>query len=404
MKKTISTLLALTMTVSLVGCGGSSGSSSGNQTSAAAPTTQAQSQQETADSAPTEAAKAVEEASGSSEFPDVVPGCKVGVSLTDKSEQRWVMDSETMKAELEKRGFQVDIQFANLEPQTQIAQIENMIVTGCKAIVICPVDSGSMVEVLKKAKEAGCLVINYDLLILNTGDIDYYVGFDNKQVGKIQADFIVDQLGLKEGKGPFNIEVFAGSLDEVNAWWYHEEGMKVLQPYIDGGQLVVKSGQTDLEIVTIPGWSAETASARMENLVTTYYSDGTSLDAVLVPADGLAVAVTSALKGIGYGTADRPMPIITGNNANTAAIQSINDDGMSMTIFKDTRNLAKATADIIDMVANGETPVPNDTETFDTGVKVLPAFLYGMELVTKDNWRKVLLDSGYYTEEQLGIH
>ena len=336
-------------------------------------------------------------------FPEVVKGVKVGISLTDKAEQRWVMDGDTMTTELESRGFVVDLQYAALNPATQIAQIENMITTGCKVLVICPVDSGSMGEVLARAKEAGCLVINYDLLILNTADIDYYVGFDNMQVGRIQAQYIVDALGLEEGKGPFNIEIFAGSLDEVNAWWYYEEGMKVLQPYIDKGQLVVKSGQTALEVVTIPGWDEPNAAARMENLITANYSDGSELAAVLSPADGLAVGgVIAGLRSSGYGTSDKPMPIVTGNNANTAAIQAIVEGSLSMTIFKDTRNLARTVADIIETVANGEVPVPNDTETFDTGVKVLDAFLYGMELVDINNWRLVL-DSGYYTPEQLGI-
>lgn len=337
-------------------------------------------------------------------FPNVTPGCKVGIALTDKAEQRWVMDGDTMTEELTSRGFEVDLQYADLDVGTQINQIENMITTGCQVLVICPVDSGSLVEVLAKAKEAGCLVINYDLLILNTADIDYYVGFDNKQVGKIQAQYIVDQLGLAEGKGPFYIEVFAGSLDEVNAWWYHEEAMKVLQPYIDNGQLIVKSGQTDIETVTIPGWSEPDAAARMENLISANYLDGTELSAVLCPADGLAQGIMAGLRSSGYGLeeGDRPMPIVTGNNANTAAIQAIIEGYQSMTIFKDTRNLARTVADIIEAVANGEELVPNDTETFDTGVKKLDAFLYGMEMIDINNWHNVI-DCGYYTAEQIGV-
>ncbi len=345
----------------------------------------------------TEPAKAVDNKFG------LAPGAKVGMSMTDKSEQRWVMDGLKMKEELEKKGYTLDLQYANMEPQTQIAQIENMILTGCKAIVVVPVDSGSLGAVLKKAKEAKILVINYDLMALNTPDIDYYIGFDNKQVGKIQANYIVDKLGLKDGKGPFNMEIFAGSLDEVNAFWYHEEAMKILQPFIDKKQLVVKSGQIDIKTVTIPGWAAEKTSARMENLVTTYYSDGTKLDVVLAPADSIAVPIGNTLKSIGYGTPDKPMPIITGNNGNPSVIQSIKAGQVSMSIFKDTRNLAKRTAEVIDSVAKGENLVPDDTTTFDNGVMKIPAFLYGMEVIDINNWKALAFDSGYYTAEQLGI-
>jgi putative multiple sugar transport system substrate-binding protein len=278
-----------------------------------------------------------------------------------------------------------------------------MILTGCNAIVVVPVDAGSLGAVLQRAKEQNIVIINYDLMALNTKDIDWYIGFDNKQVGKIQAQFIEERLGLKQGKGPFNMEVFAGSLDEVNAYWYHEEAMKILQPYIDKGQLVVKSGQTKIEIVTIPGWNPATTASRMENLVTTYYSDGTPLHVVLAPTDSIGVPIGNVLRQIGYGTPNKPMPIITGNNGNPSAIQSIRDGQMTMSIFKDTRNLATRTAEVIDAIAKGEKLVPDDTSTFDNGVMVIPAFLYGMEVLTIDNWKQLTYDSGYYTAEQLGI-
>lgn len=334
---------------------------------------------------------------------EIKPGDKVGMSMTDKSEQRWVMDGESMRLALEEKGYTLDLQYAKMEPQTQIAQIENMITTGCKAIVVVPVDSGSLTAVFQKAKEAGVMIINYDLLVLNTSDIDFYVGFDNKQVGRIQAQYIIDTLGLAEGKGPFNIEIFAGSLDEVNAYWYYEEAMEMLQPYLDNGQLVCKSGQTELEKVTIPGWAAEKTAARMENLVTTFYSDGTPLDVVLCPADSIGVVVGNTLRSIGYGSDDKAMPIVTGNNGNPSAIQSIIAGNMSMSIFKDTRNLAKKTAEIIDDAANGRELVPNDTETFDNGSMVVPAFLYGMEVIDANNWKELALDSGYYSADVLGV-
>lgn len=394
MKRQMALLLAAAMlALTFSGCGGNKETS--NQTknnSANADTAKA-------DNAAKEDTKGEEEKAGFV----INQGDTIGMSMTDKSEQRWVMDGESMRECLKEKGFELNLQYAKMEPQTQISQIENMITTGCKAIIVVPVDSGSLGSVLKKAKEAGILVINYDLMVLNTEDVDYYIGFDNKQVGKIQAEYIIDKLGLEEGKGPFNMEIFAGSLDEVNAYWYYEEAMAILQPYIDSGKLVVKSGQTDIETVTIQGWAPDKTSARMENLVTTYYSDGTPLDVVLSPADSIGVPIGNTLKNIGYGTADKPMPIITGNNGNPSAIQSIVADQMSMSIFKDTRNLAKRTAEVIEAISKGEELVPDDTTTFDNGVMVIPAFLYGMEVIDKDNWKALALDSGYYTADQLNI-
>ena len=332
----------------------------------------------------------------------LVPGCKVGFSLSDQSQQKWVLDANTMKEAVEKLGYTLDIQWADVKPALQIQQIENMILTGCKAIVVLPVDAGSLGEVLKKAKEAGVLIINYDLMVLNTPDVDYYIGFDNKYItGRLQAEFIVDRLGLKNGAGPFNMEIFTGSLDEVNSYWYYDRQMEVLKPYFDSGQLVVKSGQTAIEVCTILGWQGAVAAARMENLITSNYADGTPLHAVLCPSDAISVPVGNTLKNAGYGTPDKPMPIITGNNGLPSAIQSMLAGEQTMSIFKDTRVLAQKTAELIDAVAKGEAPKPNDLETFDNGAIIIPAFVYGMEVIDINNWKKVTVDSGYYTLDQI---
>lgn len=331
------------------------------------------------------------------------PGGKVGVSLTSKSFQRWVMDGDNLKKYLTEKGYQVDLQYANNEPQTQINQIENMITTGCEVLIIAPVDNGALSSVLATAKAANVLVINYDLMILNTPDIDYFVGFDNRKVGVIQANYIIKKLGLDQGKGPFNIELFAGSLDENNSFYYYDGAMATFKPYFDNGKLVVKSGQTNIEKITIPGWAAEKSIARMDNLITTYYSDGTPLDAVHIPADSLAVPACTALKNVGYGEKGKPFPVVTGNDATIGAVMSIINGEMSMSVFKDTRLLAKKAVDIVDAVANRRTLTPDDTSFFDNGKKTLPAFLCDMEALDLGNYKKLVLDSGYYTEEQLKI-
>lgn len=329
------------------------------------------------------------------------PGGKVGVSLTSKSFQRWVMDGDNLTKYLQDKGFVVDLQYANLEVQAQINQLENMITTGCEALIIAPVDSGALSSVLAQAKEAGVLVVNYDLMILNTPDIDYFVGFDNRLVGVIQADYIIQKLGLDKGKGPFNIELFAGSLDEKPCYYYYDGSMAQFKPYFDNGMLKVKSGQTEIEKITIPGWAVEKTVARMDNLITAFYSDGAPLHAVLIPTDSIAVPACTALVNVGYGTADKPFPIVTGNDATIGAVQSVLSGEMSMTVFKDTRLLAQKAVDVVDAVANGRALVPDDTTFFENGVKVLPAFLCGMEALDITNYKELAIDSGYYTEDQL---
>jgi putative multiple sugar transport system substrate-binding protein len=260
------------------------------------------------------------------------------------------------------------------------------------------------VQVLRQAREENILIINYDLLILNSPDIDYYIGFDNRfECGQLKAQFIEDRLDLKNGAGPFNIEVFGGSLDEVNSFWYFEEGMKILQPYIDNGQLVVPSGQVDLEVVTIFGWVGATAATRMENLLVSHYADGKPLHAILSPSDSLSVPIANVLHLNGFGTPERPMPIVTGNNAIPSAIQSILAGQQAHSVFKDKAVLTQAVADVIDQISRGETPTPNDFETFDNGAMIIPAFMVSMESVDFDNWYEVMVASGATTLEALGL-
>ena len=198
-----------------------------------------------------------------------------------------------------------------------------MIMQGVDALVIAPIDGSTMTDVCRKAKEQGAYVIAYDRLIMNTEDVDYYITFDSIQIGKLQGGYIVEKLGLKEGKGPFNIELFAGSLDDNNAPLYFEGGMAELQPYIDSGQLVVKSGQTELDQVAIHNWDGQVAQARMDDILSAHYSDGSKVDAVLSPYDGLSIGILASLKAVGYGSPDLPFPIITGQDCEIPSVKSI---------------------------------------------------------------------------------
>ncbi|GEM88537.1 multiple monosaccharide ABC transporter substrate-binding protein [Meiothermus granaticius] len=324
----------------------------------------------------------------------------VGISMPTKSSARWISDGNNLVKYLKDKGYTTDLQYAEDDIPNQIAQIEAMIAKKPKVLVIAPIDGTTLTDILQKAHDANIKVIAYDRLIRNSPYVDYYVTFDNFKVGVLQAQSIVDKLGLKDGKGPYNIELFGGSPDDNNAYFFYNGAMSVLEPYIKSGKLVVRSKQMGMDKVGTLRWDGATAQARMDNLLSAYY--GTEkVDAVLSPYDGLSIGILSSLKGVGYCTAKQPCPVVTGQDAEIPSVKSILRGEQYSTIFKDTRELAKATSNMIDAIISGKKPEVNDVKTYNNGVKVVPAYLLKPVLVNASNWKQVLIDSGYYTEAQL---
>ncbi|GGD15094.1 multiple sugar-binding periplasmic receptor ChvE [Aureimonas glaciei] len=324
----------------------------------------------------------------------------VGVSMPTKSSARWIADGDNMVKTLTEKGYTADLQYAEDDIPTQLSQIENMVTKGAKVLVIASIDGTTLTDVLQQAHDAGIKVIAYDRLIKNSPNVDYYATFDNFQVGVLQAQSIVDKLGLPDAAGPFNIELFGGSPDDNNAFFFYDGAMSVLQPLIDSGKLVVQSGQTGMDKVGTLRWDPATAQARMDNLLSANYADK-KVDAVLSPYDGLSIGIISSLKGVGYGSGDMPMPVVSGQDAEVQSVKSIIAGEQFSTIFKDTRELAKVTVDMVDAMAAGtEVPV-NDTKTYDNGVKVVPSYLLKPVPVDKSNWEEILVGSGYYTADQV---
>ncbi|MDC3425670.1 sugar-binding protein [Aquibacillus sp. 3ASR75-11] len=324
----------------------------------------------------------------------------VGIAMPTKSSERWVKDGENMVGEFEKLGYKTDLQYAQDVVENQISQIENMITKGVDLLVIASIDGEALSDVLDQAQKQEIPVIAYDRLIMNSDYVSYYATFDNFQVGVQQGTYIEDKLGLKDGEGPFNIELFAGSPDDNNAYFFWDGALSILQPYIDNGKLVVKSGQTDFEQSATLRWSGSKAQERMDNLISSNYSSE-KIDAVLSPYDGISIGIISSLKAVGYGTSDKPMPIITGQDAELASVKSIIEGEQTQTVFKDTRELAKKAVDMGDSVLKGEEPEVNDTETYDNGKKIVPSYLLKPVSVDINNYKEILVDSEYYTEEDL---
>ena len=323
----------------------------------------------------------------------------IGIAMPTKSSARWIDDGNNMVKALKDKGYGADLQYAEDDIPNQLSQVENMVTKGVKALVIAAIDGTTLSDVLKQAKAKGVVVIAYDRLIRDTPDVDYYATFDNFQVGVLQAQSIEQKLGLKDGKGPFNIELFGGSPDDNNAYFFYNGSMSVLKPYIDSGKLVVASGQMGMDKVATLRWDGATAQARMDNLLSAFYGKK-HVDAVLSPYDGLSIGIISSLRGVGYGSADQPMPVISGQDAEVPSIKAILRGDQYSTIFKDTRDLAKVAANMVDAALNGKQVEVSDTKTYNNGVKVVPSYLLKPVVVDKSNWEKVLIDSGYYKKSQ----
>jgi putative multiple sugar transport system substrate-binding protein len=324
---------------------------------------------------------------------------KIGVAMPTKDLQRWNQDGDNMKKSLESAGYKVDLQYANNEIATQVSQIENMITGGCTALVIASIDGYSLGTVLKEAKEKNIPVIAYDRLIMATDAVSYYATFDNYKVGTIQGQYIEEKLDLKNQAGPFNIELFTGSSDDNNARFFFGGAMDVLNPYIDSGKLKVVSGQKSFEEVATPGWSTEEAQKRMENIITAYYSNGTKLDVVLSSNDSCAIGITNALVNAGY-TKDN-FPVLTGQDCDITSVKNILAGTQSMSIFKDTRTLAAKVVEMVNAIMEGKEVPVNDTKTYDNETGIIPTFLCDPVFADASNYKELLIDSGYYTEDKL---
>ena len=326
---------------------------------------------------------------------------QIGIAMPTQSSLRWISDGNELKAALEAKGYTVDLQYAEDDIPNQLAQIENMVTKGVKALVIASIDGTTLSAVLQQAADAGIKVIAYDRLIRESANVDYYTTFDNFEVGVLQASSILKGLGYPDKKGPWNIELFGGSPDDNNAFFFYDGAMSVFQPLIDEGVLVVKSGQQGMETVGTLRWDGAVAQARMDNLLSANYSDGSRVDAVLSPYDGLSRGIISSLRGVGYGSADQPWPIISGQDAEVPSVKAIIAGEQYSTVFKDTRELAQITAELVDTVLTGGTPAWLDTTTYDNGVKVVPSILLTPYEVDVNNYQARVIDSGYIKAEEL---
>ncbi|MDR0570531.1 MAG: sugar-binding protein [Clostridiales Family XIII bacterium] len=326
---------------------------------------------------------------------------KVGISMRTLRLGDYIQPGIQLKSAFEAAGYEVDLQYGgDYDIATQVSQIKDMIAGNCAVLVIAAIDGNSLTTVLEGAKEKNIPVIAYDSLIMDTDAVSYYVTFDNFLVGVKQGEYIEEQLGLKSGAGPFNIELVSGEPGDANAYLFFDGAMSVLQPYIDSGKLVIPSGQTTFEQVATAGRDTEVAQSRYENIISSvgYGPNGKKLDAVWAANDYTAQGVTNALVNAGY-TKDN-FPILTGLDCDFQSLSNMLAGLQSMSLLKDTRTLANRVVAMTESIMRGEEPEINDAETYDNGTGVIPSYLCGPVVCTADNYKEVLFDSGYYRESE----
>jgi len=338
-----------------------------------------------------------QEASGDAQTEDTDSGTKkIGVAMPTKDLQRWNQDGENMKTQLEAAGYEVDLQYASNDVATQVSQIENMISGGCDLLVIAAIDGDSLGTPLATAEEQGIPVISYDRLIMNSTAVQYYATFDNYLVGQKQGEYIVEALDLENQAGPFNLELFTGDPGDNNVNFFWNGALDVLQPYIDEGKLVVQSGQVKKEECATAEWSPEKSQSRMDAILSSNYADK-QLDVVMCSNDSTALGVENSLEANYTGE----WPIITGQDCDIANTKNMLVEKQSMSVFKDTRKLAEQTVKMVDAIMSGGEAETNDNESYDNGTGIIPTYLCDPTVVTVDNYQEMLIDSGYYTEDEL---
>lgn len=334
-----------------------------------------------------------------------------GVAMPTQTYERWLNDGAAVEEGLEELGYNVDLQYADDDIPTQSQQIDQMITQEVDVLIIASIDGSALTSQIDAAADAGIPVIAYDRLLTNSENVDFYVTFDNYEVGVNQANALLYGLGVLDEdfeeaedapEETLNIELFAGSLDDNNSHLFWEGAIDTLEPYIEDGTLEVPSGQTDIDQAATQRWEQEAAQERMENLLTTHYAGGDELHGVLAPADPLSRGIIQALRNDGWGSSiEDGLPIVTGQDAEIASISLIADGVQHSTIFKDTRELADQSIVAAEAYLSGEEPEANDTETYDNGEVVVPSYLLDVEMVLQDNYEEILIDSEYYTEEQV---
>lgn len=396
-RKLLGVLLSAAMVASLlVGCGSDGG---------AATTT------DNAGDAQTEAPAASDDAAPADNADDAAPadtasaGGKIGISMPTQSLERWNRDGAYLDEQFKVAGYETILTFSDDKSEQQVNDIQNMLADGVDLLIVAAIDGEALNTVMNEAAEANVPVISYDRLILNDA-VSYYVSFDNYTVGKLQGEFVEKQLDLANaGDKVYNLEITAGDPADNNAGYFYQGAVDVLDPYITAGTLNIVSGQKDFDVVATPQWKTDNALERAQNVLSSYYADGTQLDVWLCSNDSTALGVAQAITSDYAGSNS---VIITGQDGDEANLKNIVDGIQTMTVYKNVSNEAIVTLSLAQAMLAGQTidaslldsfdiDCAYDTESYETSAgRKCPSFLLVPSVITKDNLQE-LVDTGLYT-------
>ncbi len=398
-RKLLGVLLSAAMAASLLaGCGSGGDAAATTTDGAADAATEAPAQTE-------DEAEPAEDAAVETPADTASTGGKIGISMPTQSLERWNRDGAYLDEQFKAAGFETILTFSDNDSGRQVNDIQNMLADEVDLLIVAAIDGEALNTAMNEAADAGVPVISYDRLILNDA-VSYYVSFDNYTVGKLQGEFIEKELDLANaGDKVYNLEITAGDPADNNAGYFYNGAVDVLKPYIDAGTLNIVSGQMDFDTVATAQWNTDTALERAQNVLSSYYADGTQLDVWLCSNDSTALGVAQAITSDYAGSNS---VLITGQDGDEANLKNIVDGVQTMTVYKNVSNESIVTLGLAKAMLSGETIdeslIPSfgiecafDTESYETSAgNKCPSFLLVPNVITKDNLQD-LVDTGLYT-------
>ncbi len=306
-------------------------------------------------------------------------GKVVGVSWSNFQEERWKTDEAAIKAALEANGDTYISADAQASAAKQLTDVEALIAQGANALIILAMDKDAIGPAVDKAAAEGIPVVGYDRLIEDSRA--FYLTFDNKGVGKIIAETV------KAAKPEGNYAIIKGDPGDPNAAFLLEGMMEVIGGDVTAGKIkIVGEAFSD-------GWKPENAQKNMEQILT---ANNNAVDAVLAENDGMAGGAIAALSAQGLNVP------IGGQDGDLAALNRVARGTQTVSVWKDSRELGKAAADIASALAGGAAldAVPNAVKWSggDKGVEMNAIFLAPTP-ITKDNLN-IVIDAGHISKEQ----
>ena len=321
---------------------------------------------------PAETTVATTEATEATEPPTTEPrrreDMQILISLP-KEASPWKEAGEDLLMLLENLCYRVTLSYCDGDSLTQAQQLEEAIQNNFDCILLAPVDSAALAETCNLALEQNIPIIAYDRMVMDTEAVQYYIAFDYKAMGRAIAEHIVEKTAPDTAEKPLTIEFFMGAPEDNSAFLLYAGVMEILQPYLEEGKLVAKSGRTAFEDTCVLENDAAAVEKAMRSYLQDYYK-GTRPDIVCTASDAFAAACITAIEA-----RKRELPLITGVGATEAGLANIDAGKQSFTVETDLYLLDEKAVALVDAILWGKEPELNDTENTHNNAATIPSYL-----------------------------